>query len=404
MADKAVSELIEAERITATDLFVLEQNGTAKKLTGQVLLNWLTAAADGHGGIQNITKLKTEGLADTYRITLADTTVFDFVVTNGRGVSKIQKTSTQGLVDTYTITYNDGTTGSITVTNGEKGEKGDNTYVWIKYASTEPTEASHSFGSLPDDWIGIYFGPLAEAPADWKEYAWYQIKGEKGETGEPARIASASVTYQLGDSGTIIPSGVWSESIAVVPQGKYLWTRTVIQFNTGAPITAYSVSRMGKDGSGSVSSVAGVSPDLDGNVPLTADDVKALSTGGGEMTGPINMNGQAIKGLNAPTADDEAVNLGTIKNVQRINKTLTAAGWTASEAAGFVQSVVVDGLTDDKKVRVCPAIPATLAEKLALSEETPKVKASTRTGNTMTFEAWEEAPALDIPIIVEVMT
>ena len=87
MADKAVSELIEAERITAPDLFVLEQNGTAKKLTGQVLLNWLTAAADGHGGISNISKASVDGLADTYCITLADTTTFDFVVTNGRGIS-----------------------------------------------------------------------------------------------------------------------------------------------------------------------------------------------------------------------------------------------------------------------------------------------------------------------------
>ena len=35
---------------------------------------------------------------------------------------------------------------------------------------------------------------------------------------------------------------------------------------------------------------------------------------GMEMSGPINMNGQAIKGLNAPTADDEAVNWGRVKN------------------------------------------------------------------------------------------
>lgn len=318
MADKAVSELIEAERITATDLFVLEQNGTAKKLTGQILLNWLTAAADGHGGIQSISKLKTEGLADTYRITLADTTIFDFVVTNGRSVSRISKTSTSGLADTYTIEYNDGTTGTFIVTNGAKGDKGDNTYVWIKYASTEPTEASHSFGSLPDDWIGIYFGPLAEAPADWREYAWYQIKGEKGDTGAPATLVSSSVTYQLGDSGSIIPSGAWSESVAVVPQGKYLWTRVVHQFNTGDPVTSYSVSRMGMDGAGSVSSVANVSPDSDGNVPLTADDVKALPTSGGNMTGAINMNGQPISGLNAPTANDQAANMGFVN--QQVKK------------------------------------------------------------------------------------
>ena len=51
MADKAISELIAAEQIKAADLFVLEQDSAAKKLTGQILLNWLTAAADGHGGI-----------------------------------------------------------------------------------------------------------------------------------------------------------------------------------------------------------------------------------------------------------------------------------------------------------------------------------------------------------------
>ena len=340
MADKAVSELIEAEQITATDLFVLEQNGTAKKLTGQILLNWLTAAADGHGGIQSISKMRTEGLADTYRITLADTTTFDFVVTNGRSVNSIIKTSTSGLVDAYTITYNDGTTGTITVTNGAKGDKGDNTYVWIKYASTEPTESSHSFGSLPDDWIGIYFGPLAEAPTNWREYAWYQIKGEKGDTGAPATLVSSSVTYQVGDSGSIIPSGVWSETVAVVPQGKYLWTRVIHQFNTGDPVTSYSVSRMGMDGTGSVSSVAGISPDSDGNVPLTADDVKALPTSGGNMTGAINMNGQALKGLNAPTADDEAANKGYVDNALEEKLSMELLWENASPTSEFAAQII----------------------------------------------------------------
>ena len=69
MADKAISELIAAEQIKAADLFVLEQDSAAKKLTGQILLNWLTAAADGHGGISSIVKHSTSGLTDTYRIT-----------------------------------------------------------------------------------------------------------------------------------------------------------------------------------------------------------------------------------------------------------------------------------------------------------------------------------------------
>ena len=312
MADKSVGELVAATGVTPTDLFVLEQSGTAKKLTGQILENWLVSFADGHGGIQSIAKLSTSGLADTYRITLADTTTFDFVVNNGRGIAGISKTSTSGLADTYTISYNDGTSGTFTVTNGAKGDKGDNTYVWIKYASQEPTESSHSMGDLPDDWIGIYSGNSSTAPTDWQQYKWYKIKGEQGNTGDPATIVSQSVAYQVGDSGTIIPSGTWETSVPVVGQGKYLWTRSTITYNTGSPVVSYSVSRMGIDGSGSVSSVAGVSPDETGNVALTAADVGALPTTGGDMTGPINMNGQTLSGLNSPTEDAQAATKGYV--------------------------------------------------------------------------------------------
>ena len=308
MADKAISELVAAEQITASDMFVLEQNGTAKRLTGQVLLNWLTAAADGHGGVKSIEKLSTNKLADTYRITLADTTTFDFVVNNGKGITSIAKQSTSGLVDTYKISYNDGSSGTFTVTNGAKGDKGDNSYTWVKYASQQPTASSHSFGDNPDAWIGIYTGTSATAPTDWQQYKWYKIKGEQGNTGSPATLTSSQVTYQVGSSGTVIPSGNWSTSIPVVTPGQYLWTRNVIQFNTGSAITSYSVSRFGIDGSGAVSAVAGIAPDENGNVPLTADNLGALSKKGGTMEGSINMNGQKLYGLNAPTSSNEAAN------------------------------------------------------------------------------------------------
>ena len=317
MADKSVGELIAAQSVTPTDLFVLEQNGTAKKLTGQILENWLVSFADGHGGIQSIKKLSTSGLADTYRITLADTTTFDFVVNNGRGITGISKTSTSGLVDTYTISYNDGTTSKFTVTNGEKGDKGDNAYVWIKYASQKPTESSHSMGDIPDDWIGIYSGKASTSPTDWQQYQWFQIKGEKGDTGSPATLVTRSVTYQVSDSGTIIPSGSWGSSVPVVSPGKYLWTKTELKFNTGDPVISYSVARMGMDGTGSVSSVAGVSPDSDGNVTLTASDVGALAVSGGNMEGAINMNGQPISGLNDPTEDTQAARKGYVDTAVR---------------------------------------------------------------------------------------
>lgn len=343
MADKAISELVAAEQITATDMFVLEQNGTAKKLTGQVLLNWLTAAADGHGGIASIQKLKTVGLADTYRITLADTTTFDFVVNNGKGISSITKKSTSGLVDTYAITYTDGTSGSFAVTNGEKGDKGDAAYIWVKYASQKPTASSSSFGDVPDDWMGIYVGTSTTAPTSYSSYKWYQIKGEKGDTGAPATLVSSSITYQVGDSGTVIPSGSWSSSVPAVTPGRYLWTRQVLQFNTGSPITSYSVSRFGIDGTGAVSTVAGVAPDPSGNVPLTAADVKALPITGGSMSGPIRMNGQPVSGLNAPTADDQAAPKSYVDDSEQ-RAVKTAAPYNYLDNSDFTQFVAQAGV------------------------------------------------------------
>lgn len=233
MADKAISELNTATQITSTDLFVLEQGGTAKKLTGQVLMNWLTAAADGHGGIQSIAK-----------------------------------TSTSGLVDTYTITLADQTKTTFKVTNGAKGDKGDNAYVHIKYAAQQPTDQRPSIGDTPDNWIGFYSGYASAAPTNWSAYTWFRIKGEQGDTGAPAAILSQSVGYQVGESGTIAPSGNWSSNVPTVAQGKFLWTRTALSFNSGEPLVFYGVSHAGRDGSGSVVSVNDVSPDTNGNITL----------------------------------------------------------------------------------------------------------------------------------------
>ena len=58
MADKAISELVAASSVTPDSLFVMQQDNTAKKLTAQVLENWLVSLADGHGGIQSIVKKK----------------------------------------------------------------------------------------------------------------------------------------------------------------------------------------------------------------------------------------------------------------------------------------------------------------------------------------------------------
>lgn len=336
MADKSIDQLNAAEKIYETDLFVLQQSGSAKKLTGRVLLNWLTAAADGHGGIQSIAKLSSSGLTDTYRITLADTTTVDFTVTNGRGIRSIAKSGSSGLVDTYTVTYNDDTTSTFTVTNGAKGDKGDNAYTWIRYASQQPTEASHSMGTVPDDWMGIYNGPLSVAPSDWKLYTWFKVKGETGDTGPAARLTGSSATYLVSDRGDIVPSGSWQSTVPTVPQGKYLWTRTVLTFNTGSPVTYYSVARSGIDGTGAVNTVNGQNPDSNGNVRLTGEDIPGAS-------------GQSLVSELGTKADKTTT----------VTVTLTVSGWSGGQ-----QTVGADGVELTGDVLVSPA-PESMAAYLA---------------------------------------
>lgn len=126
MADKTVNELPRAATVTTADLFVLEQGGQAKSLTGQVLINDLATALDGHGGINSIT------LNDDYTLTftLADeTTVTTTSVrgatgakgdkgADGRSITNVSKTGTAGLVDTYKVTLTNNATSTFTVTNG----------------------------------------------------------------------------------------------------------------------------------------------------------------------------------------------------------------------------------------------------------------------------------------------
>ena len=446
MADLSIDMLPAATGINDADLSILFQSGVTKKVTGTVMIAWLTQMADGHGGIQSVAPLSTSGLKDTYRITLADTATFDFTVTNGKGISSITPTGTYGLVDTYTITYNDSTTSTFTVTNGAKGDKGDNAYVWVRYASQEPTASSHDFGVIPDKWMGVYSGNSATAPTDYTQYQWFQIKGEKGDTGDPALMVSQSVTYQASTSANVIPSGNWSNSIPTVAQGAYLWTRVTMTFNSGNPVYAYSVSRMGLDGTGAVSTVAGVSPDSNGNVALTAGDIDAIPASGGTMTGElvmggskitelgtpedetdaankgyvdgvlatalpksggtmtgnINMNGKALTGVATPTATTDAANKYYVDEKRQTFTATLGTTWAGS-AAPYTQTVSADGILATDFPHITPVYSTTLATALAQQEAWGMVSYAESVVGGIKFTCLEDKPTVAVPIQIEVM-
>lgn len=162
MADSTIGSLPSASEILNEDLFVLEQNGEAKKLLGSILADYLdrnilsvtvtsvaatvapTASYNSETGaltlgiprgcgIANIAKTSTSGLVDTYTVTLdllpgqSTATKFTFTVNNGKGITGITELSanhTPGTLDSYSVDFNDGTSTTIEVYNGSNGTNG----------------------------------------------------------------------------------------------------------------------------------------------------------------------------------------------------------------------------------------------------------------------------------------
>ena len=129
------------------------------------------------------------------------------------------------------------------------------------YLSTSPTSLSGgSWSSTQPNWTeGKYIwrrtlltkgdGTTSYTPSE----KGVCITGNTGAQGDPGSdgkgIANTHITYQASTSGTTVPTGAWTESIPSVAANQYLWTRTVITYTDGKTSTAYSVGKMGANGS-----------------------------------------------------------------------------------------------------------------------------------------------------------
>ena len=81
MADKAISDLTPATTVGASDLFVLEQNSTAKKLQGSTLLTFLGALWESYGGITDTTQY--------YAVSDSDSVAWTFITEEKKVQRKI---------------------------------------------------------------------------------------------------------------------------------------------------------------------------------------------------------------------------------------------------------------------------------------------------------------------------
>ena len=228
------------------------------------------------------------------------------------------------------------------------------------------------------------------AQEDNENYAWDgDIWTPIGKLIAPIVLSSQSVSYQISDSGDSVPTGEWVTDCPAVQQGQYLWTRTVVQFSVGDPITSYSCAYAGVDGR--EVTVCGVKADESGNVILNASDVSAVPTAGGSMTGNLTVP--------APSSAGHAVNKEYVDTTE-VSATLPAAGWVGS--GPYTQTVTVAGLTDGKRCMVYPAYGDDTAANLAMKEACGCLSYSKREGQNITFTCLEDKPEVDIAVIVEV--
>ena len=132
-------------------------------------------------------------------------------------------------ISSTSVTYqasNSGTTAptgtwSTTVPSVSNGQ-----YLWTK------TVVTYSDSTTPTAYSVSYKG----------------TNGSNGEDGTSVTVTSTSVTYRASNSGTTAPTGTWSTTIPTLPNGHFLWTKTVVNYSDGKSTTSYSVSYKGVDG------------------------------------------------------------------------------------------------------------------------------------------------------------
>lgn len=108
--------------------------------------------------------------------------------------------------------------------------------------------------------------------------------------------------------------------------------------------------------------------DKDNPHGVTAEKIGALPTTGGTMTGPINMNGQGISGLPAPTSENDAARKTDVENAKIpaaniIPGTLAGkmqADPTAAETLGNAQIRDISAGTEDLTAGTSPLATGTL--------------------------------------------
>lgn len=193
----------------------------------------ISAVSDGKTPMPTITITATSALTKSGTISIpiviGDITIVKTFSYSIAFKGATGQNGTSVTVSSTSVTYQVGSSGttkptgtwSATVPNMLNGQ-----FLWTK------TVVKYSDGKSTEAYSVSYKG----------------TNGSNGSDGTSVTVSSTSVTYQVSTSGTTTPTGTWSTTVPNVPNGQYLWTKTVVKYSDGKSTESYSVSYKGTNG------------------------------------------------------------------------------------------------------------------------------------------------------------
>ena len=149
--------------------------------------------------------------------------------------------------------------------------------------------------------------------------------GINGQNGTSVTVKNTSITYQVGNSGTTKPTGSWVADVPSVPNGQYLWTKTVVNYSDGKSTTSYSVSYKGTNGTNGTN----------GKDAITLSITSSNGTIFKNNSGSTVLTAHVFKGgVEQTVADNGTVSgIGTVKWYKSGSTTAVATAKTLSISA-----------------------------------------------------------------------
>lgn len=264
------------------------------------------------------------------------------------------------------------------------------------------------------------------------------VKGDSGNDG--IGVQSASSTYQVSISGTVIPTGTWEDSIPSVPKGQYLWTRTIITLTDNSTIQPYyAVSYQGLDGLGNGDMTKAIyDKNNSGKVDMAKDsellngknesqlDVKNASTVNNKTVArdvELNeyTNHQIDQAIQNVVDNQSTINTGLQGNIETLSEqiankldrpkevsaTLLSSGWTGSTAP---YTYTLTGITEIKSSKTLGELVYTkqgattdanyLIWKNAIESADIQFVNELQDVGKLVLKAWGTKPTIDLPILL----